>query len=560
MSVNTNAPIVSETVTAPTPVVGRGMLWYDSVANAWQLSNDGGAAERIGAGLTLVEDIATRDALTGVAPGGIVFVQENGMAYKRNDTGTDWVIETYGLADATTTTLYVNTSTGSDENPGSLASPLATVQCAVYKFLPPHGPARTIAYGTPLTVHVTGNVTGRLHKPFHQGDGELLIAFAETVVHSGIAVVSGAATSAAYHALRRLTVAPGSFTADVLAKNSFVRPVSPSFPTSPMEIAQEQVTVYGNATGSIDVIYASAGNPTALAALDTFDVVRPLYRWTLDNAPQPVQSYQGTGSMITNDGGCLVITGAEFYGTTTNYTMRRLVTNRTDGNTHAFSQSFAVSRCVFTSWRAPILDSYSAACACILNATTAYSYALIVPGAIAPEISSVLMTHTTAPYVIEVHKCSQLYVFGLIVECASGQPIFLLKDSTIYLMNYFDFRSAQMVLSGCSAKGWGDYLGLYNGSFENCGSAYPLVLEGNSHAFVATMIGSTGNTAAAGAYVTGHSHLYYYTGTFTPVSTLAGSGGQVKVGSHAAVTWATMLATPEVDAGAAMSVAEAYIV
>lgn len=224
-------------------------------------------------------------------------------------------------APETASTLYVDPVAGSDSNDGGVSSPLATVQEAVYRFIPAQAPSPYWARGADKlvsVVHTPGMpaIQEYLHIPIHRGEGVLRIVGEEHIQHAGL-IQSGSLSADGYYgdgyftSHHQLTVTTSVMTPGTLGDGYFVRPTSnPNDHT--IEFGLEMSPIVNNTADSLDVVLGDPGASTALGYADTmeFDVVTPLITWSPPD-DQGGATNSG-GNLITIDGGMVEISGFRF--------------------------------------------------------------------------------------------------------------------------------------------------------------------------------------------------------------------------------------------------------
>ncbi len=268
------------------------------------ITSGGSPGDSGGGDYSVVATTIERDQLTP-SEGSRAFVQANGMEYIYRDSA--WIISLYGVHDPAVVELWVDPANGDDENIGDEDFPLATLQVAVYKLIPPHLPVPSWESGDDRIINVVANgirvdLEAPTIIPHHEGLGVLYIRGEEEVVYADLMQEdgAGAAAVAGFYSKHTLEVSTSALDADEFA-----------LPNDDTEYAAfirwTEATMLDGWTGynyfdyaddkSIPIITNSADQLTVVAGQwnwwtmnsgqtdRRFDIVRPLikFRWASAN-------------------------------------------------------------------------------------------------------------------------------------------------------------------------------------------------------------------------------------------------------------------------------------
>lgn len=254
------------------------------------------------------------------------------------------------------TTIYVDTEAGSDLNTGGVSDPLATIQEAVHRFIPPYGPAPYWARDEVRTISVVytpgmSPITEFLHIPLHRGEGVLRIAAQEEETYTGL-VQSGSLsqggnydTDGYYNSHYELTCTTSPFVSGSLTDGYFIRPtLNPNDHST--EFSFEQAAVINNTANTLDIVIYQPGSYLGFGYGNTmgFDVVRPQVVWS----PPDDQGFTFAGGpLITMDGGFNEFSGFRFAPLGSSGGARVLFHSRATSSVNSFGISTTISRCTF---------------------------------------------------------------------------------------------------------------------------------------------------------------------------------------------------------------------
>lgn len=220
------------------------------------------------------------------------------------------------------TTIFVDPVAGDDGNDGYL-QPLATIQEAIYRFIPPYAPAPYWARDEVYTINVLytpgmSTITEAIHIPVHRGDGTLHIAAQEAVEFSGL-LQSGAASQGGvsdpdgyFHSHWQITTTTSPMTASTLGDGYFIRQTT-NINEHPSEVYYDNAVIIDNGTNTLDLVMHQLGSFFGFAYANNmeFDIVQPQIQWSHPNDQQVSFAFVN-GPLITAEGGVNLITGFKF--------------------------------------------------------------------------------------------------------------------------------------------------------------------------------------------------------------------------------------------------------
>jgi len=371
--------------------------------------------------------------------GDLVFVSEgnaNGPVLFQLDTPDPVLVGTTALTfspvggallpsvDISVLDLYVNTSTGDDDNDGlTVGTPLATVQRAILMFTHPSNPPFWPG-NEERVIHVVGNVTENVIVPPHQGEGILRIQTTEVVAETGLTTTGAFAQTAGTATEVNFTFSGGPITASAYANNAFAYPDAGS--AEAKDEVYECLPIITNGTGDLTVVSADPGNWTSYdwGTAVAFSILQPGATWTGTTA---VGGYDRT-PCILNLGSNLIVQGFEFTSGTTP------ITNVDVGDDYRA----ILQRCIYTS-----CASLAAGGSVGINGIAQ----IAVGGGVHMTVGSTLVNVLSTGVLTLLINSARTFVYGLHHVNATIQ----VTDSTLIDM-FLDCRSIQ--LTNTRAEVW----------------------------------------------------------------------------------------------------------
>lgn len=451
-------------------------------------------------------------------------------------------------ADAGTRTLYVDPVNGSDDNDGTTqATALRTIQCAVLKYIPPMGGPPLWAYGDDRTISVVytagmGAIGEDVVIPPRRGLGALVIAADENVLFSDLIENGDLSAVAGKHVQQTLTFTTSPLTAGALAHAAFVRPPASVFAAASMpalEQVYDDLPIVGNTTGACTVVAAYPGVYSAINYSDGADleIVAPQITWS--GAPiERSTDFNSTAPVITNFGSPLVVRG--FILKTSDdeqqTKQRDLLCNVGASNT-LYGTAVTFARCTIatgnggTAWNA-VCRGDAGLAGCIIGPSS-------VRALCSTSNLFVLNLDVEAsggdPQSFLVFEDSTGWIYGLNVGITAGWSVFL-TSSHIYIDGDVDGgtvligNDSSLETSALSVINAGGSPAVQVGytTGKAFGRASFLCYDGTS------LTGSTGNTGV-GCQI----GVLSVAGVLSGTPTSSGTGGELKVGSASAATWAS---------------------
>lgn len=221
--------------------------------------------------------------------------------------------------------LYVDPVSGSDAlGDGSLSSPFATVQKAVYALIPPYSPAPYWARGEDKEVRILYSVGMSpidefVHIPIHLGPAALNIVGEEEILYT-LTQTGAPAVSDGYKSLYTVNFTSSPMTTGELNKGAFITPVNKSSIATHRNM--DDLAIFDNDTGSLRVVshtiyFGFAGfKGQSYKTNEQFNIVRPQIVWQVSSN----DGYKNPSDAIFNvDGGNVNIEGIRFEGYSGNY-------------------------------------------------------------------------------------------------------------------------------------------------------------------------------------------------------------------------------------------------
>lgn len=303
--------------------------------------------------IAYADTAADRLALSSPDVDEVVWQRDTETLYRWD--GYEWKVGS-GLDPATTeTALYVDPVAGNDGYTGLVSAPLATIQEAIYRFIPPYAPAPYWARNEVYTINVVytpgmPKITESIHIPLHLGEGTLHIAAEEHVEHSGLTqsgslTTDGSSGDGYFYAQYELTATTSPFDSDTLGDGYFVRKTNVS--EHAIETIYEQVPIITNTTNSLDIVMYAPGTFFGFAYTNAsnFDVVRPQIEWGHPD-DQAFITFAGA-PLITIEGGMNLITGFKFSDTNSDNDARYIFHGKGPRVSDDNNLTTAITRCAF---------------------------------------------------------------------------------------------------------------------------------------------------------------------------------------------------------------------
>lgn len=272
-------------------------------------------------GLVVVPHIDARDNLSGCLQGTLVFVQSNGMTYRLE--GTSWAPRLYDVSDPSVRTLFVNITTGDDENDGlSALKPLKSPSTAVRKLEAAHKGLPVWEEGDNRRVVVDGadgaEWVGSLVVGPRAGGGALILDCLMEVEHTltlGATPFNNIPTKEVRREAAFVTapLTPGAFD-----KAAFLVAEDRSTSFDPFTDVWEDLPIVANAAGTADVTALDPGAETAFAFTPGawVSVCRPKITF---RPPPETEGVQGTCPAWLEAFAPVIVRGAEFKSHATNF-------------------------------------------------------------------------------------------------------------------------------------------------------------------------------------------------------------------------------------------------
>lgn len=475
-------------------------------------------------------------------------------------------------------TLYVDTVAGNDDYDGTVGSPLATIQEAVYRFIPPYAPVPNWSRSTVNTIQVVYTegmsvINEPLHIPFHRGEGLLRIQADmytpySGLVQSGALVADGAYGDGYYTTHHQLNITTSPLTTGELVDGYFVVPQNAVSGKHEIERAYEYAPIYNNTTNSVDVVLGGPGVYTGFAYANTmvFDIVKPQVEWSYPDNNEG-GSFYGQ-ALITCDGGPVEISGFIFSGSDPKRPLLR--SNAAPSPEYIIVGGTVLSKNIFNSAGPTSTFAY------LFSGSGVWAAGNIVQAnnnslTLCADTNSCIITNMLIrdSDITSITNCANLYSIGISLYGNSGATDYLfVRDGSSGYFYYCDCRNAYIWvrsaatnfssgLSVVNSPSYGLRFTKYLGwTIED----FSLITSANNGAYLeqgssATLIGEISGSANSGVViqndcfaalaVTGNGNSEYgveiLDGGSAQVTlaqtSISGSLGEVKVGSSPVRNW-----------------------
>lgn len=446
---------------------------------------------------------------------------------------------------STVTELSVDPVAGDDNNIGDADNPLLTIQEAVFRLKPP---SRGAPYWTEdrviRVIHSAGMapITEFLDIPPHTGPGILIIEAEEEVMATGLVQSGAIAAIGGFEAKKRITLTTAALTNGAHDHDAFVVLTNrETIEPREFQAGWEDLPVVTNGTNTIDVVCAEPGVFTAFHYGDgvSLKLVRPQITWT--QIPfDAIDTYAPAVTSLLNRGGGLVIRGFKLQAPADIGNLNGRVFLRVAPSTDcatAVANNVQINRCKVIKpatgsqfWTS--LSSGGADVAGLLVGDDAVEFLVVDSPPLGCNLYNIDVKgpgSTLVGIVAGQVPTDRVHLWGIVIDgmflqVANGNVLADIRSGY-----YYNVGAPIGVLIALSVEGAGGTPALQCGGLTG-GSAPSTVTIGDG----SRIKGSSGNTSV-GCQIGLHSNANVFTGT----PTLSGSGGELKVGTATAASWAS---------------------
>ena len=441
------------------------------------------------------------------------------------------------------TTLYVDLVAGNDGYDGTIDSPLATIQEAVYRFIPPYAPAPYWSKEEPRTIVVKytpgmPSITeGPIEVPYHKGEGALVVKGEEETLYT-VSEVGAPVEKDGYKSLYSIELSGTPLTPGEFDRDAFLTPSGAGVESFP---GSNDTVVFSNTDGYVDIItqsiYFGFANYRMELYADgaSFDIVRPQINWFVGTGGSTTSNGNYTDAVFNVAGGPIHIQGFQFDGYLGNpdrLRNRPIVINRETSNVRGNSFFFEpgasalIRRCIFNNYSAaPVGGSNIDVVACCYTLGEDWNHDLALRGSKSIGYYSFSYLGTVGYPRLGFNNCSDCKITGMYYDVPNsltfGGSIAALTNSNISVHNadlikayassqnnsYTFLQDVKIHSDTASNESFWVTRNSYMGMFrcENAGcDGYGLKIEKSSTALVdqVTIVGTQGEVLVGGQATT----------------------------------------------------------